>query len=112
MAGRDLGRQKRNVEAFLLTTMSDMPLEKKYRLIGAEGKSLLSDTPGTFGGHRRTKVYGRLDCPAALRALAKGGYKAHRVFFAVEATAIAAGFRPCAACLPDANRQWSAQQNS
>jgi methylphosphotriester-DNA--protein-cysteine methyltransferase len=89
-----------------------MALTKKYRLIGANGKSYLSGTPGTFGGHRRTKVYGRLDCPAALRALAKGGYKAHRVFFADEATAIAAGFRPCACCLPDAYRQWKSRQIS
>ena len=29
---------------------------------------------GTLGGHRGTRIYGRLDCPAALRAIARGGY--------------------------------------
>jgi methylphosphotriester-DNA--protein-cysteine methyltransferase len=51
-------------------------------------------------------VYGRLDCRAALRAIAAGGYVRHRVFFADEATAVAAGYRPCAVCLPDAYRAW------
>ena len=40
---------------------------------------------GTIGGHRRTRIYGRLDCPSALRAIARGGYVTHRVFFADEA---------------------------
>jgi methylphosphotriester-DNA--protein-cysteine methyltransferase len=61
---------------------------------------------GTFGGHRRTRIYGRLDCPSALRAIARGGYVKHRVFFADEATAIAAGYRPCARCMPDRYREW------
>ena len=38
-----------------------------------------------------TKVYGRLDCPSALGAIARGGYARQRVFFAGKATAIAAG---------------------
>jgi hypothetical protein len=33
-----------------------------------------SAIPGTLGGHRGMKIYGRLDCPAALRAIARGGY--------------------------------------
>jgi methylphosphotriester-DNA--protein-cysteine methyltransferase len=53
-----------------------------------------------------TRIYGRLDCPSALRALASGGYVAHRVFFADEATAVAAGYRPCARCLPERYRDW------
>ena len=40
---------------------------------------------GTIGGHRGTKIYGRLDCPSALRAIARGGYVKYRVFFADEA---------------------------
>jgi methylphosphotriester-DNA--protein-cysteine methyltransferase len=28
------------------------------------------------------------------------------VFFADERTAVAAGYRPCAVCLPEAYRQW------
>ncbi len=65
--------------------------------------------PGTLGGHRRTKIYGRLDCPGAARAIARGGYVASRVFFADEPTAIAAGYRPCAVCLTDAYRAWKSQ---
>nr|WP_276309211.1 Ada metal-binding domain-containing protein [Nakamurella deserti] len=65
-----------------------------------------SEAPGTLGGHRRGRRYGRLDCPAALRALRGGGYAADRVFFADEATAVAAGYRPCAACLPERYRSW------
>jgi Metal binding domain of Ada len=84
--------------------------QKLYRLIGPDGKEVLSPTPGTLGGHRRTKGYGRLDCPAALRWIEKGHYVRHRVFFADEATAIAAGYRPCAVCMPEEYRRWKAAQ--
>lgn len=40
-----------------------------------------SDIPGTLGGYRRGKLYGKLDCPSALRAIAQGGYIKYRVFF-------------------------------
>lgn len=62
-----------------------------------------------MGGHRRAKIYGRLDCRAAARAIAVGGYVAHRVFFVDEPTAISAGYRPCAVCLPAAYRLWRNQ---
>ena len=63
---------------------------------------------GTIGGHRGTKIYGRLDCPSALRAIARGGYVKYRVFFADEAHAVAAGYRPCAGCMPELYRAWKA----
>jgi len=50
--------------------------------------------PGTLGGHRRARIYGRLDCAAARRAIERGGYVRHRVFFLNEADARAAGYRP------------------
>ena len=75
-------------------------------LIGADGESYDSRTAGTLGGHRRTRIYGRLDCPSALRAIARGGYVTHRVFFADDHDAIAAGYRPCAVCLLDAYLTW------
>ena len=81
---------------------------KLYRLVGADGKEYLSPEPGTLGGHRRTRGYGRLDCPTALRWIAKGKYVRHRVFFADEETAIAAGYRPCAHCMPEEYRRWKA----
>jgi methylphosphotriester-DNA--protein-cysteine methyltransferase len=77
-----------------------------YKLIGADGKPLHSETPGTLGGHRKNKIYGRLDCAGAARWIAKGHYVKQRVFFADEATAIAAGYRPCANCMPEAYAAW------
>ncbi|WP_242454055.1 Ada metal-binding domain-containing protein [Bailinhaonella thermotolerans] len=81
-----------------------------YRLIGPGGLPYDSPVPGTLGGHRRGRLYGRLDCPSALRALARGGYARDRVFFADEETAIAAGYRPCAICLPARYARWSASR--
>jgi len=72
------------------------------------GSGPRSAAPGRFGGHRKSRIYGRLDCPAALRAIAGGGYAAHRVFFADERAAVAAGYRPCAVCLPGAYAAWKA----
>ena len=61
---------------------------------------------GTLGGHRGSKIYGQLDCPAALRAIARGGYVKHRVFFEDERAARDAGFRPCATCMPADYAAW------
>jgi methylated-DNA-[protein]-cysteine S-methyltransferase len=79
---------------------------KHFTLIGADGVPYASATKGLLGGHRRSRIYGTLDCAGAARAIARGGYVANRVFFADEATAIAAGFRPCAGCLPTEYRAW------
>jgi methylphosphotriester-DNA--protein-cysteine methyltransferase len=81
-----------------------------YLLLGADGRSYRSPSRGRWGGHRVTRIYGRLDCPAALRAIARGGYVAHRVFFPDEATAAAAGFRPCATCCRDRYQDWKIAQ--
>jgi len=83
---------------------------KTYRLMGANGTPYESAIPGTLGGNRRRKLYGRLDCRAALAALARGGYARDRVFFADEATAEQAGYRPCAVCLPERYKAWKARQ--
>ncbi|PZR07217.1 MAG: metal-binding protein [Archangium gephyra] len=78
-----------------------------FRLLGANGKFYESATKGTLGGNSRAKVFGTLSCTGALRALAKGDtYKKHRVFFADEATARAAGYRPCGNCLREKYREW------
>ncbi|GAA5078019.1 Ada metal-binding domain-containing protein [Nocardia iowensis] len=81
-----------------------------YTLLDADGRAYPSPTPGRYGGHRRGRIYGCLDCPSALRALARGAYRNHRVFFADEATAVSAGYRPCAVCLPDRYAAWKAVQ--
>lgn len=79
---------------------------KKYRLIGTDGIPCETDVKGTLGGHRKLRLYGRLDCPSALRYVAAGTYAKNRVFFADEATAIAAGYRPCARCMPREYAAW------
>ena len=83
-----------------------------YRLVGPDGREYESSEPGTLGGHRKNKVYGRLDCAGAARWIAKGHYVKQRVFFADEATAIAAGYRPCALCLPAEYRAWKAARGA
>ncbi len=78
--------------------------EKIYKLTNSDGSVILSSVPGEFGGYKPKRIYGRLDCASANRSLAT--YARSRVFFANEAAAIAAGFRPCAKCLPERYRVW------
>ncbi len=83
---------------------------KKYKLLGADGQVYLSDTPGTFGGNGKLKIYGRLDCPSALSTIRRfpSSYEKSRVFFADEKTALAAGFRPCGNCLREKYKEYMA----
>lgn len=83
-----------------------------YKLLNANGETYLNDTPGEFGGYRRkgnTFLYGRLDCPNARRHVANGHYVEHRVFFADQATAIAAGHIPCSICMKEERKRWAEQ---
>lgn len=82
--------------------MEEINEVKKYKLMGPDGNEYLSEEKGTLGGHRKLKIYGRLDCPSALRHIDKGHYVQHRVFFKDEETAIAAGYRPCGICMKQA----------
>lgn len=93
--------------ARLLTRVDGNDLKHKaYMLIGPDGRPYPSPVPGELGGHRRNKIYGRLDCPVAQRWIAAGSPMRHRVFFADEAAAVAAGYRPCARCMPERYRAW------
>ena len=83
---------------------------KSYKLLDGNGNTYFSEHSGTIGGHRRLKIYGRLDCPSALRHIAKGEYVKYRVFFADEATAIKAGYRPCGICMKEAYKVWKDRQ--
>ena len=87
-----------------------MGTKKMYKLLGADGIIYESETPGTLGGNGQAKIYGRLDCSQALRAIREAPelYKKTRVFFADEATALAAGYRPCGSCLREKYRQYMA----
>ena len=78
-----------------------------YRLLYPDGVFRESVIPGTLGGNATLKIYGRLDCARAIASLSQG-YARHRVFFADEAAAIAAGFRPCARCMYDRYLEWKA----
>jgi methylphosphotriester-DNA--protein-cysteine methyltransferase len=75
---------------------------KTYKLIGPDGKLFYSKKKGILGGYCRgkQKIYGRLNCPSALRWIAKGYYVSYRVFFASKEDALAAGFRACKVCKP------------
>jgi Metal binding domain of Ada len=86
------------------------PLGRTFTLIGRSGESYQSPVPGILGGHRGNKIYGRLDCRAALQAIARGGYVKHRVFFLDETAAIGSGYRPCAVCLPEKYAVWKKRQ--
>ncbi|MBR4694136.1 MAG: D-alanyl-D-alanine carboxypeptidase family protein [Bacilli bacterium] len=79
---------------------------KKYKLIGRDGKEYISDIPGTLGGNKKLKIYGRLDCPSALRWIKKGYYTQNRVFFESKEIAKEAGYRPCAICMPEEYKKW------
>ncbi|MDP5228604.1 MULTISPECIES: Ada metal-binding domain-containing protein [Arthrobacter] len=85
-----------------------MSTTKSYTLTGPDGRPYASPVKGAWGGHRGGKIYGRLDCAAALRAIARGGYVKNRVFFLNEATALAAGYRPCGTCCTPKYRAWKA----
>ena len=90
----------------MMPDKSKKPLGAKvYRLLCADGSVRESDQPGTLGGSSELRIYGKLDCTSAVRALSKG-YAKHRVFFVDEAAAIAAGYRPCGICMRDRYKQW------
>ncbi len=82
-------------------------MSKPYHLTAPDGSTYESDTPGELGGYRKEKIYGRLDCSSAIRALPKG-YARHRVFFKDESAAVAAGYRPCGHCLRPRYQTWKA----
>ena len=84
--------------------------DKLYHLLDEKGKLYDSTIPRKIGGHRKLKIYGRLDCPSALRYIGKGQYVKYRVFFKDEETAIAAGYRPCAICMPEQYKKWKEAQ--
>jgi methylphosphotriester-DNA--protein-cysteine methyltransferase len=83
-------------------------MSRTWTLLDARGEAYQSRAPGILGGHRRQRIYGRLDCRAAIQAIARGGYVKQRVFFIDEPTAKAAGYRPCAACMPVEYKAWKA----
>lgn len=47
-------------------------MEKTYKLLDAQGKVYEGTEKGKLSGHKKLKIYGRLDCPSALFYIAKG----------------------------------------
>ena len=80
--------------------------EKNYKLRDKNNKEYLSKIPGTIGGHKKLKIYGKLDCPSALKYIEKRQYINNRVFFENIDTAIEAGFRPCGKCMKKEYLEW------
>lgn len=78
-----------------------------YKLIDRNNEPYESDKKGSYGGNRKLRIYGRLDCPSALRWIEKGYYVKNRVFFATEEDAVKAGYRPCAVCMKKEYKDWS-----
>ena len=94
-------------EILLILNTQEIKLDGKYYILTNEHcEPYLSFAGGKLGGHLKLHIYGRLDCPSALRHLAKGHYKKNRVFFANEEKAVAAGFRPCAVCMQKKYIEW------
>ena len=86
-------------------------MPKTYRLLGKDRLVYSSAIPGSLGGNGQMKIYGQLNCSSAMRAVAAGNtYQKHRVFFADEATAIAAGYRPCGNCMRPQYKAWKSAQ--
>ena len=79
--------------------------------MGADNITYVSEAPGLLGGNRKSKIYGRFECGAAIRALKIGGYEKFRVFFANEETAISAGYRPCGTCMREQYAIWKNQKD-
>ena len=90
----------------ILWSTPEVLKDNPYILTNEKNKQYLSSVPGTICGHKKLKIYGRLDCPSAKKHLAKGQYAKNRVFFLDEKTAIAVGYRPCAICMPEEYKKW------
>lgn len=78
----------------------------EYKLRDSNNKEYISKIPGTIGANKKLKIYGRFDCPSALKYISEGKYVKTRVFFENEEVAIKAGYRPCARCMKKEYKIW------
>lgn len=79
--------------------------KKDYKLLTKKG-FVLSKIPGTLGGNKKLKIYGKLDCINALRWIEKGYYVNNRIFFENEEVAKNLGYRPCGFCMKKEYKKW------
>jgi methylphosphotriester-DNA--protein-cysteine methyltransferase len=68
-------------------------------------KVLIDDGQVKFGGNRKLKIYGTLDCASGKRMRVE-----NRVFFSSESEARSAGYRPCGHCMRIAYLAWKTAQ--
>ena len=54
-----------------------------------------------FGGNKKLKIYGLLNCKSGMRMLQQ-----NRVFFSSEKEAKELGYRPCGNCMKAAYKSW------
>ena len=79
--------------------------KKDYKLLTKSG-IVLSKIPGTMGGNKKLKIYGRFDCKCALNWIKKGYYVDNRVFFEDVEVAKELGYRPCGVCMKKEYKMW------
>ena len=84
---------------------------KAYKLQSINGE-YFSKIPGTCGGHKKLKIYGKLDCPSALRYIENGYYSNNRVFFENYEVANKLGYRPCSICMKKEYEKWKEKTNT
>jgi len=65
-----------------------------YKIL-ENGLIVLSDIPGKYAGHKKYKIFGRLDCKSGMRMK-----KDNRIFFHELEDAVLHGYRPCRNCKP------------
>jgi len=66
-----------------------------------ELRNLIRKKQVTFGGNRKLKIYGQLNCKSGKRMKVD-----NRVFFATENDALEQEFRPCGNCMKEAYKMW------
>ena len=64
-------------------------------------RKLIREKKMAFGGNKKLKIYGRLNCRSGKRMT-----RENRVFFAAEKDAIANNFRPCGHCMTLEYQNW------
>ncbi|WP_019415804.1 Ada metal-binding domain-containing protein [Paenisporosarcina sp. TG20] len=79
---------------------------KTYSLLDSNNNPFECLEKGLFGGNKKLKIYGKLNCKSALSYIEKGHYITNRVFFKDETTAIDAGYRPCGKCMKEEYDVW------
>lgn len=68
-------------------------------------KGLIDSGQVKFGGNRKLKIYGTLDCTSGKRMKVE-----NRIFFTSENEAKDAGYRPCGHCLRKVYFTWKAHK--